>query len=187
MRYCPERCQWSQGWWQVGISHWTQEGCQLDWLTVSQNSNFLFILWFEKYNMQSIFKCVFMSLNVLNWPCKNWRHYGLNIMTSWWCCPLLLHPQTIVKTPSYCSVLSWHSLTILTLYLSGGEEQLADQNKTEVKSVIDYIIIEKDEEQLIQDNIVDKAESTKIQGANKSDQNPICLALRMPYRAEKRL
>ena len=37
-------------------------------------------------------------------------------------------------------------------------------NKKETKSVIDYIVIKKEDEQLVRDNIVDEAESIKIQG-----------------------
>ena len=77
-RYCPERCQWSQGWWQVGISHWTQEGCQLDWLTVSQNS--IFLSCDKKYNMQSIFRCILGHLTFLITIAKNWCYYHDFIM-----------------------------------------------------------------------------------------------------------
>ena len=78
MRYCPEQCQWSQGWWQVGISHWTQEGCQLDWLTVSQNS--IFLSCDKKYNMQSIFRCILGHLTFLITNAKT----DVLIMTSLW-------------------------------------------------------------------------------------------------------
>ena len=57
-------------------------------------------------------------------------------------------------------------------------------NKKETKSVIDYIVIKKEDEKLVTDNIVDEAESIKIQGTNKSDHNTLCLALKIPHTNE---
>ena len=52
------------------------------------------------------------------------------------------------------------------------------------QSMIDYIVIEKEDEQLVRDNIIDEAESMKIQGTNKSDHNTLCLALQIPHKNE---
>ena len=54
----------------------------------------------------------------------------------------------------------------------------------ETKSVIDYIVIKKEDEKLVTDNIVNEAESIKIQGTNKSDHNTLCLALKIPHTNE---
>ena len=57
-------------------------------------------------------------------------------------------------------------------------------NKKETKSVIDYIVIKKEDAKLVTDNTVDEAESIKIQGTNKSDHNTLCLTLKIPHTNE---
>lgn len=78
------------------------------------------------------------------------------------------------------------NLTAISTKSQEGTWTRVPWNPKEKKSVIDYMIIKKEDENRIEENIVDEAGTLKIRGEKASDHNTLCLTMRINPKMEKK-
>ena len=146
-------------------------------LTWAESLPILHLLWIlppelsfdNNLDIQSFWKQVQSTqTEICHFGFMGWCEKGVKIWTYDFCvtwslmmqCPSLNKSRQITSQPLLWKIYNWQPYQ---QNKKTGTWTRVPWNKKETKSVIDYIVIKKEDEQLVRDNIVDEADSMKIQ------------------------